>query len=114
MTHAVVFTAQADREIEGATDWWATRRSAEQAGRWYLGLSDAIVSLTTNPERLPLADEDVDFPYELRELDFGLGSRPTHRVLFTVVRDIVIVLTIRHAARGAVRPDDIESDPTSW
>ena len=51
----------------------------EQAARWYAGFSDALASLRENPERCPLAPENGRFPYEIHELHYGLGSRPTHR-----------------------------------
>ncbi|HEV3003354.1 MAG TPA: hypothetical protein VGX78_02790, partial [Pirellulales bacterium] len=58
------------------------------------------------PERCGLAAESSDFPYEVRELYFGLRSKPTHRVLFTVAETTVVVLTVRHVARSAVKPGD--------
>lgn len=109
MTHTVVFTEQAARELEEAADWWARHRSAKEAARWYAGFSEAISSLDTSPRRCPLARENERFRYELRELHYGLGSRPTHRAVFTVVNDMVLVLTIRHAARDELTADDLGS-----
>jgi plasmid stabilization system protein ParE len=105
--HAVVFTQQAARELEAIAEWWAERRSVQQAARWYEGFSSKIEALCDDPDRLPLADESPDFPYELRELHFGLGSRPTHRAVYTIVSEFVVVLTIRHVAQRAIGPDDI-------
>lgn len=110
-TYSIVFTEQAARELESAADWWAENRSVKEAGRWYTGFSAKIESLWQSPDRCPLADENAEFPYELRELHFGLGSRATHRAVFTIVSDVVVVLTIRHAAQRALRPDDIEAGP---
>jgi plasmid stabilization system protein ParE len=107
MTIRVVLTRRAERELEGAADWWATHRSSSQAARWYAGFSDALASLSRNPERCPLAPEDGRFPYEIRELYYGLGSRPTHRAVFTIRRDMVLVLTIRHAAQADLTEDDL-------
>lgn len=107
MRHIVVITERAAREIEEAAAWWARERSVEQAQRWYQGIRATIAGLTNSPERCATAAEQRQFPYALRELHFGLGSRPTHRVLFTIVKDTVIVLTIRHTARGSIGPDDI-------
>jgi plasmid stabilization system protein ParE len=112
--YSVVFTEQAARELETAADWWAIHRSTLQAGRWYEGFSLKIESLSKSPERLPLADEDPEFSYELRELHYGLGAISTHRALFTIVADFVVILTIRHAAQRAIRPDDIEPDPQTF
>ena len=107
MTHHVVLTRRADRELEDAADWWAEHRSSHQAAHWYAGFSDAIASLRENPERCPLAPENGRFPYEIRELHYGLGSRPTHRAVFTIRPDMVLVLTIRHAAQAELTEDDL-------
>ncbi len=107
-TFSVVLTEQAARELEENADWWATNRSMEQAARWYEGLSSKITSLRQSPERCPLADEHSEFSYELRELHFGLGTEPTHRAIFTIVSDIVVVLTIRHSSQKELRVSDIQ------
>ena len=75
--------------------------------RWYQGIRAAIAGLNTSPERCPVAAEQKIVPYEIRELHFGLGSRPTHRAVFTIVRETVVVLTVRHLARDELRPDDL-------
>jgi plasmid stabilization system protein ParE len=107
MTYAVVITEQAAREMEDAAEWWARERSAEQAERWYSGIRQAISGLAEQPQRRPLAAENVDFSYELRELHFGLGSRPTHRAVFAIVKQTVVVLAVRHVAQDRIRPGDI-------
>ena len=107
MTHRVVLAAQADRELEDAVNWWAEHRSPQQAARWYAGFSEALSSLAENPQRYPLARENGRFPYELRELHYGVGSRPTHRAVFTVRPEIVLVLSIRHAAQAELSEEDL-------
>jgi plasmid stabilization system protein ParE len=82
-------------------------RSAEQAGRWLDGIHKRLQDLTSEPLRFPLAGEHKEFPYELREIHFGLGRRPTHRAIFTIAEDFVIVLTVRHAAQDRLHPDDL-------
>lgn len=70
---------------------------------------EALRSLEEQPLRCPLARENESFPYELRELHYGVGSRPTHRALLTVRPDAVVVLSIRHVAQKDVVPDDLPS-----
>jgi plasmid stabilization system protein ParE len=106
MSYTVVTTERAAREIEDAAAWWAHQHSVEQAERWYQGIRSAIADLADSPERCAVAPEQQrGLPYDVRELHYGLGSKPTHRVLFTIVGETVLVLTVRHAAR---RP------PTTW
>lgn len=107
MTYAVVTTERAAREISDAAAWWAAERSVEQAIRWYDGIRQAIARLADSPEARPLAAEHADFGCKLRELHYGLGSRATHRAVFTIVGQTVVVLSVRHVARGPLTPDDL-------
>ena len=109
MSLPVIITPEAAQNLWEAAEWWARHRSLAQAQRWYDGFVDALDSLADRPFRCSLARENDDFPYELRELHYGVGSRPTHRALFTVRPDAVIVLSIRHAAQKDVAPDDLPS-----
>ena len=33
--------------------------------------------------------------------------RPTHRIIFTVADDVVLVLAVRHVAQDELQPDDL-------
>mgnify|MGYP002725773115 CR=1 FL=1 len=71
-------------------------------------LDAKIRGLAETPHSLPVADENDEFAYEIRQLNFGLSSRPTHRAIFTIVEpDVVLVLAIRHTAQDRITPDDI-------
>lgn len=107
MTNRVVFTRRAERELESAAEWWAAHRSPSQAAPWYMGFSEALASLSHNPERYPVAPENGRFLYEIRELHYGLRSRPTHRAIFTIRDDMVLVLTIRHFAQADLTEGDL-------
>ena len=107
MSHTVVTTERAAGDIEEAAAWWAREHSVEQADHWYQAIRAAIAGLATFPERCPLAAESKSLHYEVRELHFGVASRPTHRIVFAVVRDTVLVLTVRHGARDVLRPNDL-------
>ena len=106
MSLPVVIEPRAKQDLRHAAAWWAENRSAEQAARWYDGFVEAIQSLGENPLRWPFARENGEFPHELRELHFGLGRPPTHRAVFTVRGEAVIVLAVRHAAQRDVAPED--------
>jgi len=109
MNLPVIIMPEAEQNLWDAAQWWATNRSIAQAQRWYDGFVDMLESLADQPQRCPLARENGDFPYELRELHYGIGSRPTHRALFTVRPDAVVVLSIRHGSQRDVTPDDLPS-----
>jgi plasmid stabilization system protein ParE len=107
MMHRVIISIRAEREIQESALWWATNRSAEQASRWLHGLDQKLQSLAEAPTRWPLAAENGQFAYELRELHFGIGRHPTHRAVFTIAEDLVLVLTVRHTAQDELRPEDL-------
>ncbi|MGC3966124.1 MAG: type II toxin-antitoxin system RelE/ParE family toxin [Pirellulales bacterium] len=93
--------------MEESAEWWAHERSPEQAERWYAGIRQAVAGLAEHPEQWPQAAESSEFAYVLREILYGLGPRPTHRAVFTIVKQTVVVLSVRHAAQDQLKPDDL-------
>jgi plasmid stabilization system protein ParE len=83
MSLRVVVTEQAEREMQLAFDWWADNRSKPQADRWYAGLAKAIAELADNPERHGRSRECDRFPFEIRDLLFGIRppSDSSRRIL---------------------------------
>lgn len=104
----VIITGPAKRDIQEAHDWWAEHRSAEQAERWYVGIRDAIRSLRDAPERSPRATETDLLAQGIRQRQFGLGRRATHRIVFAVDGTTVVVLRVRHTAQDALTLDDLD------
>ena len=45
--------------------------------------------------------------HEFHDETYGLGSRPTHRAVFAIRPDMVLVLTIRHAAQADLAEGDL-------
>jgi plasmid stabilization system protein ParE len=109
MSFLVVITEQAQREMQSAFNWWAEHRSIRQAHQWYAGLAKAIADLSENPERHSQSRERDGFAYEIRDLLFGLGRRSTHRAIFTIRGEQVVVLTVRHVAQQDLSQDDISN-----
>jgi plasmid stabilization system protein ParE len=107
MSYRLVISDHARDQLEAACRWWAENRSVEQAERWYDGFSEALLSLPKNPERCPFAAESSAFPFDVRQLNYGIGRKLTHRALFTVRGEIVYVFSVRHLAQKPVTPDDL-------
>lgn len=99
MNFKVLLTDRAARELEETALWWTEHYSALQADRWYTAFLGAISSLEVNPLRCPIARENGKVPYELRQLAFGLGRRLTHRAVWTIRGNAVVILSVRHLAR---------------
>jgi plasmid stabilization system protein ParE len=94
--------------LEHGYAWWAKHRSPAQAARWLNGFAAAIEAIGANPKQYATAVESDLFPYEVRELHFGLGPKPSHRALFVIRPEMVYVIAIRHISQRSVRPDDFE------
>lgn len=107
MSYEVRLTHKAEQQLNAAVDWWAEHRSPEQAERWHAGVVNAMLSLGVNPLRCRLARENRAAPIELRELQYGLGRRTSHRILFAVRQDRIVVYAIRHVAQDDLTVDDL-------
>jgi plasmid stabilization system protein ParE len=103
----IFITGPAKQDIQFAHDWWAMHRSNEQAGRWYSRIHAAILSLEHMPERCGLATESTLSIAGVRQLLFGLGRRPTHRIVFGIEGDEVIIFRVRYTSQDILTPDDL-------
>lgn len=107
MKFGVLIMPEAYAALSENAVWWAKNRSRDEARRWYDGILASLENLGDMPLSHPLADENSIFAFELREMLFGLGRRPTHRALFRINGSVVEVLTIRHVAQQAIRPNEL-------
>ena len=102
MKYRVVIQPPAIQDLEGAYRWIA-RDAPGRAATWLDGALRVIETLDSFPARCPLAPEDDAFEQEIRQLLYG-----DYRILFTIDRDTVRVLHVRHGAR---RPLDTGEAP---
>jgi plasmid stabilization system protein ParE len=108
VTYRVTILPRAKRQLFEQAHWWARNRSAEQAFRWIDGFEQALASLAENPERCTIARESDTFEVEIRELHFGVRGKSTHRAVFEIRSDEVIVHSVRHLAQRDLTPDDLQ------
>ena len=106
MTYAVKLLPRAKIQLCNSALWWAEHRSTEQAVRWLAGFEAALQLLAHNPERWPLASESDAVPFEIREMTYGLGRHKTHRAVFEIRQQEVVVYAIRHLAQDSLNHDD--------
>ena len=105
MKYEVLITSRAEREAQTNHDWWAEHRSAEQAVRWYEVFLNSALSLENDPSRCAPAAESDRFPYDIRQLNFGLGHKPTHRIIYTIRPTEVLILRVRHLSQAEITLD---------
>jgi plasmid stabilization system protein ParE len=107
MKNRIVITRSAERDIRQAVSWWRDNRSRDEAERWYDKIYPAIATLRSHPQRCPIAPESDLLPTGLRQLHFGLSRKTTHRIVFTIEGENVVVLRVRHVAQRDLDFDDL-------
>lgn len=107
MIYRVTILPVAKRQLLEQSLWWSENRSAEQAFSWLEGFDQALLSLADNPERCVLARENDVFEATIRELHYGLRNMATHRAVFEVRKDEVLVYSIRHLAQHDLTPHEL-------
>lgn len=101
MAFRVEMSAAAEDEASSILGWLLSQHAGETGIRWFIGMEDAIASLSTLPGRCPLAPENARFPFEVRQLLHGRKPH-VYRILFTIDGDAVRILHIRHARRKPI------------
>jgi plasmid stabilization system protein ParE len=104
--YRVTILPRAKLQLLDQAVWWSEHRSAEQAFHWLEGFEQALGSLADNPERCNVARESDAFDRVIRELHYGLRNKATHRAVFEVRADEVIVHCVRHLAQRDLTPED--------
>jgi plasmid stabilization system protein ParE len=107
-TFKVIILPQAEADIEANAQWWANHHSSEQALHWLDAIHEQLKSLSLFPESNGLSAENGEFPHEIRDKLLGLGSKPSYRAVFTIVANVVYVLTVRRGAQDSIREADID------
>ncbi len=90
----VLISDAAQSDIRKNVIWCSENRSKEEAERWYIAVMEKIYSLEQLPLRCPIARESEILGIEIRHLLFGISSKHTHRVLYTMDGDIVKVVRV--------------------
>lgn len=108
MNYRVIVSPNARQELYDDALWWAEHRDVDEALRWLDGFEKALLKLDQNPDQHPLARENGEFPFDLRQMLYGLSRKPTHRAVFEIRGQDVIVHGIRHLARRDLTMEDVE------
>lgn len=107
MIYRIVISEAAEQDIREAVAWWRDHRSALQAERWLDQIYSALDSLSKWPTRCPFAPETELLPTGIRQLLFGVRQKSTHRIVFTIADQTVVILRVRHVARQELTAEDL-------
>ena len=108
MTYKVRLSDNAEADLAANANWWASHRSYDEALRWLVGFHSVLRQLDTDPERFPMVTEAGRFRRELRQLNYGLKSKKTHRAVFEVQGQEVVVHALRHLSQDEVGLSDLD------
>jgi plasmid stabilization system protein ParE len=99
MAYEILYSAEAESELEGILEWLLYERRAGETGlRWFQRLKDKISEF---PERCALAPESRSLPFKMRQLFYGRKTR-VYRVLFTITGNVVYILAIRRPRQDSL------------
>jgi plasmid stabilization system protein ParE len=99
MTRQVVLTAMAENGRDETFAFYA-KRSKSGAWGWYATYAAVLQTLAIDADRFPLAREAATLNRSLRQADFGTRrTRPTHRLLFEIDGERVVVVALLHNAQ---------------
>jgi plasmid stabilization system protein ParE len=90
----VVLSESAKADIRKNVIWWSENRSKDEAETWYFSIMEKVYSLEHMPLRCPIARESEQLGIEIRHLLFGVSSKHTHRILYSVEGSIVTVFRV--------------------
>lgn len=102
MTERARLTDEALRQIIDISDYIA-RDSRKNARRWRDGLRRKIAMLCNTAKSHAVLYTKEQAGREVRQTFYGV-----YRILYTVERDHIVVLTIRHGAKRPFGPSEIE------
>ncbi len=104
MTFEVLIEQPAHASIERNATWWATNHSVDEATAWKDAIYEQLEELQSMPERHGIANENDEFPFELRQQLLGIDQHKTYRALYTIRDKTVHVLEFLAAEQDDWKP----------
>ena len=101
MSHKVRLSQEARHDIKQAY-LYIRQDSPDRARRWRQRLLASIRTLRRFPERHAVFYQAGPTNREIRQMLFGV-----YRILYTIDRDLIHVVTVRHGARRPIDPADL-------
>ena len=106
MRFRVEFETKARRDIEKEARYLRREYGARVENRWRSQVNRFLIQLETEPHRYARAEEAEDLQRDLRELIIGKKRGTTHRVLFTIRGNLVVVHRVRQAAQDRLTEEE--------
>lgn len=108
--YRVNITNPAKEDVDQNHAWWGDNRSQEEADRWYVGVIAAMHELGKTADRHTFATEKSLHEQGVKQCSFGLSRRPSHRILYGIEGDEVVVYRVRAFKQDAVGPENLRGE----
>ena len=106
----VVHLRSFERDRQAQFRWRQSTASTDDALIWEDAVSDALAALAASsfPEAYALAQESDRLPAgPYRAKTFGVGKKPTHRIVFRVAANELQLVALRHLGQEDLTADDL-------
>lgn len=107
MSRRVIITGPAELDVHSNYEWWAKNKSEHQAKRWLEGIYQKMLGLADDADMYALAMEVQLKKIGVKQVSFGLGISPTHRILFRIQQNNVIILRVRAFKQDAIDTSEL-------
>ena len=107
MSLSVKLDPLAERQVEARANYLATKYGAAAAVSWFDAMDATIDRLAESAAGRPLCLDKAAEGTGLREIYFGSGRKPTHRMVFEVAGNTVTVLLVWATALDDFTADDL-------
>lgn len=107
MAYKVLVTGPAKDDIWQNYRWCDEHRSHKQAARWFIEIDELIAALSLKADRHQLATELGLRTLSVHQVSFGIGRRPTHRVLYGIVGETVVVNRVRSLKQDGIEASEL-------
>ena len=107
MSLSVKLDPPAERQVEERAHYLATRHGPAAAVSWFDAVAATIDRLAESAAGRPLCLDEAAEGTGLREIYFGSGRKPTHRMVFEVAGNTVTIILVWATALGDFTADDL-------
>ena len=107
MSFRVVMTPAARRQEVEQAEWLDRRAGSNFADRWLDAVQDVLDKLRDMPRARPSCLDPAAKGLDLREAYVKVGAKVTHRLIFRIEADAVVVLLVHPTARGDFAAGDV-------
>ena len=107
MSSPVKLEPRAERQVQERAEYLARHHGNAAAVRWFAAVDATLDRLADSASGRPLCLDEAAEGTGLREIYFGIGRTPTHRMVFEAVGGSVTIFLVWATALGDFTAGDL-------